>query len=79
MPTSILGRTALTLLMLIATLLPVFSQEPPRATIRIEVRTDTAPVAGAAVTLNGISIRTDQNGIAIIALPLGKVEVSVSN
>ncbi len=30
------------------------------------------------MTLNGISIRTDQNGLAIIALPLGKVEVSVS-
>jgi outer membrane receptor for ferrienterochelin and colicins len=67
-----------TLLLLVVALLPVFSQETPRATIRVEVRTDTAPVAGAVVTLNAISIQTDQNGIAITALPLGKVEVSVS-
>ena len=66
------------LLVLVATLLPVFSQEPPRATIRVEVRTNTGPAVGAVVTLNGISIQTDQNGIAIIALPLGRVEVSVS-
>ena len=37
-----------------------------------------APVAGAIVTANGVSVQTDQNGIAVIALPLGKVEVSVS-
>jgi iron complex outermembrane receptor protein len=30
------------------------------------------------VTLNGVSLQTDQNGIASTALPLGKVEVSVS-
>src|SRR5579863_9898433 len=73
-----LCRTAFMLLVLAATLLPVFSQEPPRATIRVEVRTNTGPAVGAVVTLNGISIQTDQNGIAIIALPLGRVEVSVS-
>jgi outer membrane receptor for ferrienterochelin and colicins len=59
-------------------LLPVFSQEPPRATIRVEVRTDANPVAGAVVTVNGTSIQTDQNGIAIIALPLGMAEVAVA-
>lgn len=64
--------------MLIANWLPVFPQEPPRATIRVEVRTDAAPVAGAAVTMNGVSIQTDQNGIAITALPLGRVDVTVS-
>src|ERR1700688_3003378 len=68
----------LRILALIAVLTPAFSQEPPRATIRVEVRTDTDPVPRAAVTLNGISLQTDQNGVAITALPLGRVEVSVS-
>src|ERR1700720_3582113 len=75
---SALHRSAFTALTLITTCLPVFSQEPPRATIRVEVRADNAPVAGAAVTLNGVSIQTDQNGIAVTTLPLGKVEVSAS-
>ena len=71
-------RIALCLLTLIATFVQALSQEPPRATIRVEVRTGAAPVAGAVVTLNGASIQTDQSGIATTTLPLGKVEVSVS-
>jgi outer membrane receptor for ferrienterochelin and colicins len=71
-------RTAFKFLILIATLVPVLSQEPPRATIRVEVRTDASPVAGAVVTVNGMSMQTDQSGIAITALPLGRVDVSVS-
>jgi iron complex outermembrane receptor protein len=64
--------------MLAVTSIPVFSQEPPRATIRVEVRTETGPVAGATVTVNGNTIQTDQNGVAVTAVPLGQVEVSVS-
>src|SRR6202521_4571565 len=71
-------RTAFKFLILIVTLVPVFSQEPPRETIRVEVRTDASPVAGAVVTVNGMSMQTDQSGIAITALPLGRVDVSVS-
>src|SRR5947208_1987442 len=71
-------RTAFRFLMLVVISIPLFSQEPPRATIRVEVKTDTGPVAGAVVTLNGISIQTDANGIAITALPLGRVEARVS-
>jgi outer membrane receptor for ferrienterochelin and colicins len=63
---------------LIVTLLPAFSQEPPRATVRVEVKTNAAPVAGAVVTLNGVSIQTDQNGSATTTLPLGTVEVSIA-
>ena len=63
--------------MLIVTLPPLFPQEPPRATIRVEVKTNGGPVAGAVVTLNGISIQTGQSGIAIADAPLGTVEVSV--
>ena len=68
----------LAILLLICMLLPVFPQESPRATIRVEVKTDAGPVAGAVVTVNGISLQTDQNGIATTTLPLGKAEVSVS-
>ncbi|MEO8051426.1 MAG: TonB-dependent receptor [Acidobacteriota bacterium] len=72
-----LGLATLTFLGLIVTSHPIFPQEN-RATIRVEVRTGAAPVAGATVTLNGISVQTDQSGIAIATLPLGKVEVNVS-
>ena len=64
--------------MLFATLLPLFAQEASRATIRVEVKAAAAAVAGAVVTVNGIAIQTDENGIAITSLPLGKVQVSVS-
>src|SRR5260370_6151973 len=78
MPATLLRRTVFTLLSLIAAWRPAFSQEPPRAAIRVEEKAATAPVAGAVVTLNGISIQTDVNGIALAALPLGKVELTVS-
>jgi iron complex outermembrane receptor protein len=68
----------LAILVLIAALLPVFPQEQPRATIRIEIRSDAGPVAGAVVTVNGISVSTDQSGIATTTVPLGAVDVSVS-
>jgi outer membrane receptor for ferrienterochelin and colicins len=71
-------RTAFTLLLLLAMMRPVFSQEPARATIRVEVRTDAGPVAGAAVTVNGVSMPADQNGVAMITLPLGMAEVGVA-
>src|SRR2546426_1263385 len=72
------ARTAVfSLLILTTTLVPALSQEP-RATIRVEVRTDSGPVAGATVTLNSISIQTDRNGLAIASLAVGKVEVSVT-
>ncbi len=54
-----------------------FFQEP-RATIRVEVRTDSTPVAGAVVTLNGASIQTDRNGVATAPVALGKVDVRVA-
>jgi len=71
-------RAGLALLVLIIASLPAFAQEVPRATIRVEVKTDAGPVAGAIVNLNGVSVPTDQTGISVTTLPLGKVEVSVS-
>jgi outer membrane receptor for ferrienterochelin and colicins len=71
-------RAGVAFLVLISALLPAFAQEVPRATIRVEVKTETGPVAGAGVNLNGTSVPTDKNGIAMTSLPLGRVEVSVS-
>jgi len=71
-------RAGLALLVLIIASLPAFAQEVPRATIRVEVKTDAGPVAGAVVNLNGVSVPTDQTGLSVTTLPLGKVEVSVS-
>jgi outer membrane receptor for ferrienterochelin and colicins len=67
-------RLSLTLLLL-AGVFPLFSQE--RATIRVEVKTNSAPVQGAAVSLNGVTVETDRNGIAVGAAVLGAVEITV--
>jgi len=71
-------RIVLCLLTLIATLVQAISQQPPRATIRVEARSGAAAVAGAVVTVNGNSIQTGQDGVATIAVPLGKVEVTAA-
>jgi len=71
-------RAGFTCLVLIIASLPAFAQEVPRAAIRVEVKTDAGPVAGAVVNLNGVSVPTDQTGLSVTTLPLGKVEVSVS-
>jgi len=67
-----------TLVVLILSVLPGFAWQPPRATIVVEVRTDTTPVAGATVILNHVSIQTDRSGLATAGVPLGEVEVTVS-
>ena len=64
-------RAGVTLLVLITALLSTYAQEPPRATIRVAVKTEVGPLAGAVVTMNGIPTPTDQNGIATATLPLG--------
>src|SRR5438128_5308491 len=66
------------LLLLITASLPILSQEPPRGTIRVEVRTDDGPIAGAVVNINGISAPTDQSGVATLAVPLGMAEIVVT-
>ena len=71
-------RKRIVLLLLIDALVPTFAQAPPAATIRVTVKTETVPVSGAVVTMNGTFTSTDQNGIATAALPLGQVEIGVS-
>jgi outer membrane receptor for ferrienterochelin and colicins len=65
------------LLILGATFVSAFAQEP-RATIRVEVKTESGPVVGARVTLNGLSVQTDERGVVSASLPVGNVEVSVT-
>jgi outer membrane receptor for ferrienterochelin and colicins len=45
--------------------------------IRVEVRADATPVAGAEVIVNGASHKTDADGIVVVDLPAGTVEIVV--
>jgi iron complex outermembrane receptor protein len=47
------------------------------ASVRIEVRAEAGPVAGAEVIVNGASHRTDINGIVVVPVPTGTVEIVV--
>src|SRR5258708_3061108 len=60
-----------------AVLLPAFAQEP-RATVRVEVRADGVPPAGANVSINGVVRQTDSDGVVIAPVTLGKVEVTAA-
>jgi len=71
-------RASITLLVLIGMLVPAFSQELQRATIRVTVKAEAGPVTGAVVVMNETPTTTDQSGLATATVPLGKVEVSVS-
>jgi outer membrane receptor for ferrienterochelin and colicins len=68
---------------LAVTLLVVFAAVPgvsqaPRATLRVAVQTDAAPVPGANISFNGVTAQTDRSGIAIASVALGRVEVKVT-
>src|SRR5712691_10882536 len=47
------------------------------ATLHIEVRSDTGPVGGAEVVVNGATHKTDARGVSIVTLPPGHVEIVV--
>jgi outer membrane receptor for ferrienterochelin and colicins len=49
-----------------------------QATIRIEVTAGATPVPDASVTINEHALRTDRDGRASIAVPLGNVRISVT-
>ena len=65
-------------LLLTAAVGSVFGQDAASATIRVTVTTETGPVSGATVTINGTTVTTDANGFATAALPLGKVEIGIA-
>ena len=52
--------------------------QPPQATIRVEVSSASAPVQDAEVSANGKMARTGQDGIAVLGIGLGHVEVVVT-
>jgi outer membrane receptor for ferrienterochelin and colicins len=52
--------------------------QDPRTTLRIEVRADDAPVAGASVLIAGATHTTDQQGIARVSVLPGTLEFTVS-
>ena len=47
------------------------------ASIRVEVRAEAGPVAGAEVIVNGASYKTDVNGIVVVPVAAGTVEITV--
>jgi iron complex outermembrane receptor protein len=47
-------------------------------TLRVTVQSGNAPVAGAAVTINGAPLRTDSGGVVTAKVPLGTAEVKVA-
>jgi iron complex outermembrane receptor protein len=54
-----------------------FAQQP-QAVVRVEVRSDGGPVAGAEVVLGGSSARTDERGLAALDTGPGNVEIKVT-
>jgi iron complex outermembrane receptor protein len=53
---------------------PVLAQP---ASVRVEVRSEAGPVAGAEVIVNGASHTTDANGLALVTVPAGTVDIVV--
>jgi outer membrane receptor for ferrienterochelin and colicins len=47
------------------------------ATVRIEVRSDTGPVGGAEVVVNGTTHQTDARGVLIVTVAPGSVDIVV--
>jgi outer membrane receptor for ferrienterochelin and colicins len=48
-----------------------------RATVRVEVRAESVPVAAADVVISGQTYRTDTRGMVSIDVPPGRVEITV--
>jgi outer membrane receptor for ferrienterochelin and colicins len=49
----------------------------PRATIRVEVRTAGVPVAAADVVVAGRTYRTNADGVVLIDVPPGTIEITI--
>ena len=52
--------------------------QEPRGSLRVVVRNEDAPVAGAAVTAGGRSVETDGEGVAMVAATAGPVRLIVA-
>lgn len=51
--------------------------EDPQATVRVEVRSESAPVNDAGITLNDVAARTGAAGVVTQLMPSGRVNVTV--
>ena len=58
--------------------LTLFVQEPARVSLRIAVKSQSAPVAGAAIEAGGATVRTDAAGIATINVVPGTLTIKVA-
>lgn len=47
-------------------------------TLRVEVRTDAGPVEDAEVTANGHTAQTGQDGVAVLPVTLGRIQINVA-
>jgi iron complex outermembrane receptor protein len=63
---------------LIAIANPLAHAQAPPATLRIEVRHDANPLAGASVVVNGVAHTTDDEGVVAIAIPSGPTDIVVA-
>jgi outer membrane receptor for ferrienterochelin and colicins len=52
--------------------------QPPKTRIRVEVTSESVPVQDADVTANGKQTRTGPDGVAVLAIEVGHVDVAVS-
>ncbi|CAN5817348.1 hypothetical protein BH18ACI5_BH18ACI5_02550 [soil metagenome] len=55
--------------------LGVYGQQPAR--VLIEVRTDSGPVAGADVVVEGVTHKTDDKGMISVSIAAGKIRIDV--
>ena len=69
-------RSKLAALFIVGVALALAQQ--PQATIRVEVRSESAPVQGAEVSVNGNQARTGPDGVAVLPSELGHVDVVVT-
>ncbi len=70
-------QNSVRLFVLLGWMVAALCQEP-RANIRVEVTCASAPLSNASVTINGLALRTDPQGLAESTVPLGEVRVSVT-
>ncbi len=63
--------------LLLCLIAPPLAAQPLPATVVVEVRATGAPVAGAAVIIEGVTYATSAQGVATAAVPAGPVELTV--
>lgn len=72
-------RGLLIQLVLVGGVLCANAQVPPQpATVRVEVRSESAPVSGAMVRAAGVSAVTDERGVAMLKVGAGRIELRVT-